>query len=265
LHVLRGTSLDDFKLEEMESRLGCVGIFAAAALGPYLYFVSDEGLCVWNGMRVVNISDARIPQLWDSINKAHVHKASVGVWDGLVWFALPEGSSTYNNLVIVYDPPEEGGTGGKFWPWRGINASCFQEYNDGTQVLFYAGDSSAGYVNQQAIGTEDFGSPIEAYWIGKGFDHGSAEREKKAKRAFLSHSPDTEGTVTLAVSLNYGNFATLTFKAGDSLMSEYLFIPTARWRYLTPKLSHSTAGGCKVRGLMVPYKIRRKPKVREVV
>src|SRR5690606_2743948 len=111
LHSLRGTSLDDFRLEELDSRLGCVGPRAAAALGPYLYFVSDDGLCVFNGMRAVNLTAERIPKLWSQINKAQLHKAAVAVWDDLVWFALPEGDADYNNLVIAYVPPADGGVG----------------------------------------------------------------------------------------------------------------------------------------------------------
>ena len=167
--------MDDFRLEEMDSRLGCVGPLAAAALGPYLYFVSDEGLCVFNGMSATNISAGRIPKLWDRINKEKLNKAAVGVWDNIVWFALPEGESTYNNLVIAYIP---GSDGGKFWPWRGINASCFQPFDDGTKVVLYAGDSNAGYINQQDIGTDDFGDPIHAYWEGRAFDQGLPRCEK---------------------------------------------------------------------------------------
>ena len=263
IHVLRGSSLDDFRLEEMDGRLGCAGPFAAAALGPHLYFVADEGICVFNGMRAVNISAERIPKLWATVNKEYLHKAAVGVWDGLVWFALPEGGSTYNNLILIYAPPAGGAAGGKLWPWRGIDASYFQPFSDGTQDLFYAGDSNAGFVNRQDTGTDDFGSPITAFWEGKSFDQGSPEREKKAKRAFVEDSPETVNTVTLQVSLDYGAFGALTLKASDDMVREFRFASGTRWRYLTPKFIHNALGPCEVRGLLIPYKPRRKPKVRE--
>lgn len=278
LHTLRGTNLDDFRLEELDSRLGCVGPFAAAAMGPHIYFVSNEGLCVFNGMRAINISSERIPKLWARINKKYLHKAAVGVWDGLVWFALPEGQSTRNNLVLVFAPSAEGVLGGKFWPWSEIDASCFQAFDDGAQQVFYSGDSRTGFVNQQAVGTADFGLPIHAYWTGKSFDQGSPEREKKARRVFVQLSPNTHSDVELQISLDYGVFdplslviimvpaiavsSSLTLHAANPLLKEYRFDVRGMWRYITPKLIHNSTDECEVRGIMVPYKMKNKPRIR---
>lgn len=259
IHTLRGTSLDDFRLEEMDSRLGCVGPLAAAALGPRLYFVSNEGLCVFNGMSATNISAGRIPKLWDRINKKQLHKAVVGVWDNIVWFALPEKDSTYNNLIIAYVPEDNG----KFWPWRGINVSCFQTFDDGTKVMLYTGDSNAGYINQQDTGTDDFGDPIHAYWEGRTFDQGLPEYEKKAKHVYIQDSPETINAVALQISLDYGNFNTLNLRNNDSMIRDFLLLHGFnKWRYFTPRLSHDQIGPCEVRGLLIPYKTGYKPKVR---
>jgi hypothetical protein len=253
LHVLRGTNLDDFGLDEVDSRTGCVGPFAAVSYGPYLYFVSDEGICVFNGTRVFNLSRERIPDFWKSINKEYLHRAAAGVWDGLIWFALPEGGSSYNNVVLVYVPPEEGAVGGKFWVWRGINASCFQVYDDGTRLLFYSGDSTAGYVNQQDVGTDDFGSPIEAYWVGRTFAIGEADRKNRFLRAFVQDSPGAND-VDLQVAIDYGPFESLVPDGGDALVRRYNFYNTYTGRYLQLKLTHSALGSCEVRGLKVLYK-----------
>ena len=259
IHSFRGSSFEDFRLEELDSRLGCVGPLAAAALGPYLYFVSDEGLCVFNGMSATNLSYGRIPKLWGKINKEYLHKAVVGVWNNIVWFALPEGDSTYNNMVIAFIPEE----GGKVWPWRGINASCFQVFDNGTEDIFYSGDSNGGYIVRQDTGTDDFGSPINAYWEGRVFDQGLPEYEKKAKYVFVQDSPDTINSVSVQVSLDYGEFKTLTMKANDSMERKFT-IPfgSRKWRYLTPRLSHDQFGPCEVRGLLIPFKTGGRPKVR---
>lgn len=253
LSVLRGTSLDDFRLDEVDARVGCTGPFAAAADGPYLYFVSDEGICVFNGARVVNLSREFIPNLWSTINTEQLHKAAVTVWDGLVWFALPEGSSLHNNLVIAYIPPADGAAGGKFWPWRGIKASCFQAYNNGERLLLYSGDAVSGNVNQQDVGTDDFGNPIEAYWVGKTFAIGEADKKNRFLRAFIQDSPGAND-VDLQVTIDYGQFASLVPDGGDELVRRYNFYSTYNGRYLQPKLMYSGLGGCEVRGLKVLYK-----------
>ena len=262
VHSLAGTSLDDFRLNEIDSRIGCVGPFAVVASGMYLYFVSDEGICVFNGMKVTNLSEDRIPKLWGNINKQYLYKAAVGVWNGLIWFALPEGSSTYNNLLLIYDFPSDSAYSGKFWPWRGINASCFQQYNDGTQTVLYSGDSSAGYVNRQDVGTDDFGVAINAFYECKAFDMGKAEIEKKAKKVFIQDSPETLNHVDLQISKDYGPFGSLELKASDDMIREFWFASSGRWRYLAPKLSHNALGACEVRGILMPYKAKSKPKVR---
>ena len=261
IHTLRGTSLDDFLMDELESSIGCVGPRAKARHGTAIYFVSDEGLCVFNGMRALNLSRAFIPKLWAKVNKAYIHKAVVGVWDGLIWFALPEGESTYNNLVIIFDPS---GEQGRFWPWRQINISCMETFNDGNKVVLYAGDSRGEYVNQLYVGTEDFGKAIESYWVGKSFDLGMAEYEKKAKRAFVETSPHVENAPELQVALDYGEYNNLTLERQDDMIKQYRFSVTKRWRYLSPKLVHNEKGEFEVRGILIPFKAKAKPKVREV-
>ena len=261
LHALRGNNAEDFRLDEMDSRVGCVGPNAAAVVGPYVYFIADDGIYVWNGVRAQNISEERIPKLWATLNKQYLNKAAVGYWDGLVWFAVPEGTSAYNNLVIAYDPSSTSATGGSFWVWRGINASCFTTYNDGTKNIFYSGDSISGYINTQATGTDDFGAAIKAYWEGKHFDVGSPERKKKSKKLFVQDSPDTENTVNIQTAKDYGTYKDCSLRATDGTIREFKFADSDRWRFISPKISHNAKGECEVRGILIPYKAKSKPKV----
>ena len=354
IHVLRGTYVDDFQLQEAESAIGCVGPRAAVRHDMYIYFVSDQGICLFNGLKVINLTESAIPLTWAGVNKEHLHKAVAWVHDGLLHFAVPEGTSTTNDLVLVYVPPQ-GDSSGAWWPWRDIEASCAQVFNDGQNVYTYTGDATAGYVVQQDVGTEDFerqelrslslggatggtftlgdgvtdtaalafdataatiqtalegiygagnvtvvagftitfaasvgGSaleanfalleeatnpvltmtqsaftPIEAYWVGKYFDVGSPEFEKKTKRAFVQVSPDTTNVPLLTISVDYGAFGNATLDRTDGLVQQYIVSLTSRWRYLAPKFTHSGAGECEVRGLLIPYKAKHKPKVRQ--
>ena len=248
LHVLSGTSMDDFRLEELDEKTGCSGPNAAAIDGTRLYFVSDTGLCMWNGMQIKNLSNERIPHLWERVNKQHLHRAAVTTWKGLIWFALPEGESTYNNLVIVYDP-----NGGRFWVWRGINASCFEVFNDGVRRKLLAGDSIAGFVNEQDVGTDDFGQPIEAYWEGKTLAIGAADRKNLFAWAHLQDMPGAND-VELKVSLDYGEFQSLVPGEADEFVRRYEFYTEYEGRYLKYRLSHNSLGGCEVRGLKIYFK-----------
>jgi len=246
--VLRGTNLDDFRLDIPDNSTGCVGPFAAVSVGPYLYFISDDGLCVWNGARTVNLSREKIPNLWARVNKEYIHKAAIGYWNGLVWAAVPLDSVQYNNAVLIYYPPEGGATGGKFWLWTGINASCFLRYGD----KFLSGDATGGYVNRQDYGTDDFGDAINAYWVGKAFDIVQAERKCRFGWAVIQDSGDASaGGVNIQFSIDYGNYVDLVAGEYDNLVRRYNFFDTYTGRYLKPKIVHNALGGCEVRGIKV--------------
>ena len=352
IYLLRGTSLDDFRMDQMDLRVGCVGPLAAAPFKERLYFVSESGLYSFNGLNARSISDERIPRLWNDIDQANIGKSCVAVWDNLVWFSLPlknqitfkvtagcsvagditinlggeeqtvtlttddnlvgevaakvaalifEGwtlgavtdtvtftrnelrqpltleltagttgvtatitnvAQATNNLALLYNP-----SGNKFWPMDDINAGYFQTFNDGTTFRLYSGDAVAGYVNIQDIGTEDFDSPVSAYYVGKGFDNDMPSHLKKAKQAFIEDYPNQETPATLEVSLDYGPFHEWTYKKDDGFEREYR-IPAEykeKWRYLIPRFSHSSAGKCEIRGLTIPFKPKPKSKGRTAV
>jgi len=250
INVLRGTNLDDFRLDTYDTSNGCVGPFASVTVGPFLYFISDDGLCVWNGVRAVNLSKEKIPNLWNRVNKEYIHKAAMGYWDGLVWAALPLDSAQYNNAVLIYYTSGGGATDDSFWLWTGINASCFLRYNTRQQICFVSGDAVSGYVNRQDYGTNDFGNPINAYWVGKAFDVAQAERKCRFGWAVIQDVPSA-ADVDIQFSIDYGSYFSLEPGEYDNLVRRYNFYQNYTGRYLKPKIVHNSLGGCDVRGIKV--------------
>lgn len=181
-HILKGTTMDDFRHDELDSRVGCTGPRAACVYGLKVYHVAVDGLYEFNGLRCSNISEQRIPDFWKNhVNQAYLSKAVVKVWDGLIWVALPEDSSSVNNMILICNP-----NGNKFWIYRNIDASVMEIFDDGNGEKFYSGDStSTGFVRQQDTGTDDDGVAIEAYWTGQAFSNETPERFKRARRIFM--------------------------------------------------------------------------------
>lgn len=262
IHALKGTSLDDFSMQEISSDVGCVGPLASVTFDLKVYFISEYGLYVTNGMNVLNVSDMVIPDTWEAINKQYIHKAVATVWNDLIWFALPYGTSTVNNIVLTYDPKKQ-----SFFPMTNIAGSCYTYYNDGSGegVKLYGGQPVGGFVNIMDQGHEDNGAVIDAYWKGKYFDMGAPEVEKKSRVLFVQDSPKTGEIVDIAVSVDYGDYNNLTYHRTEGLTREYLFdLEANRWRYVSPLISHNSTGPCEVRGVVIPYKSKPGMGVRTV-
>ncbi len=245
---LAGVSMDDFSISQTESRIGAIGPRAVARYGMHLYFVGHDGIYHWNGHKAENLTDIAIPKAWREVNQEHLHKAVAVAYDGYLWFALPEGASSDNNMVLAYDITMQ-----HWYIWRGIDAGCFMVFNDGTGEALYSGGYN-GVVAQQGVGYEDFGSPIEAYWETKHFDGGASERVKKFKRLLLKDMPDVNN-VNVEHRSDYGAWLPATLAV--SSYSTRRFRLTAKCRYLQLRFSHNEPGNFKMRGFMAQFRAKR--------
>lgn len=265
IHALRGTNLDDFSGFEIIGDIGCVGPRAVGNFNNRLYFVGEKGLYEFNGVKVANISDNRIPNLWAKINKQYLYKSAVGCYGKYVWFALPYDTSTYNNLVICYEPDT-----GTFWPFDSINASCFLKLNNNNGEILYTGSSVNGHVIQQDIGDRDFPNTSEAknitaYWVGKAYDLGTPQRIKKGKRLFIEDYPHEASSypATVQISVDFGQFVDMELVGEATIGKVYKFPMNCReWHYIRPKVIHNNTGQCYIRGIMIRHKVKGKPKFR---
>ena len=263
-HTIRGTYIDDFRYDEINPNVGCVGPRACVQEDTFLYFVADDGIYKYNGGTMENLTRPKIPNLWATINNEYIGKAVAGRWEGLLWFALPKDSNSFNNLVLLHDPLT-----GAWWPRTGLNISCLAEYNTGSKTKFYSGSSLATspYVAEQWVGNNDLaggtiadpGTKITSYWKGKAFDMGNPAFQKKAKKMLVADGNNTNDAIP-AISLDYGDYQELTYLDGDDLIRRFN-CPSAWWRYFQPKLTHDVIDkSFEVRGLTLQYKAKGKAK-----
>ena len=270
MHVLKGTTFQDFSLRTEETRVGCAGPLASVVHQTTVFFISSYGIYLTNGMNVQNISDQIIPDTWANVNKNYLHNSVAKVVGDHIWFAVPYGDSTVNNLVLVFDPQK-----GAFFPMTGIGATNYVYFNDTTTALgtrLYAGDNTDGFVNLLGEGTEDYGSPVSAVWRGKFFDMGFSEVEKKAREVYIQDSPETTETADISICLDYeknpstGDYVynNLSFYRDQGLTREFKTnINTNRWVHVSPMIAHSKAGACEIRGITVPFKPKQRMATRE--
>lgn len=245
VHVLRGTDLEDFVLDDPTQGQGAVGPNAAVTYGGYLWFIDQAGICRFDGYRVVNVSEARLVNLWPRVNQSTVHLAAAGVHGELLWFALPIDESLTNNLVLVYDPAAQA-----WWPMSAIEASVFLNFDDGTGSQFLAGGAVEGYVTEEDTGTSDDGLGVEAYWYSPPLGADAPEVLKKMFRLYTNHLPGADADavsvvrVAPAVSGYFDSLSSvdlLRVASEDSMCQRYDFPDGSYCHYFQIHLEHSTA------------------------
>ena len=167
IHSLRGTEKGSPQWEALDKNVGCAGPMALAADKNTIYHVNEQGIYVFNGSEAENISDARIPVLWATINQAVLHKAIVETWQNYIWIWVATGASTTNNLLLIIDKLT-----GNVWPMTGelANISCVVKYSSPSGLKLYGGSATNGKVYQLDIGTDDDGTVITADWEPVNYD-----------------------------------------------------------------------------------------------
>lgn len=255
--ALMGQDMDNFQLSEARAEPGAVGPNAVVEHGGLLYYISEEGICAYNGLKSVNLSRMKLKNTWATVNGSVIERSCAGKWNGLLWFGVPTGSSAYPDLVIVYDHST-----GAFWPMSGISPSSFASWNDGIGDVFVAGGGAEGYVIQLETGTTDFEAGIDAYWESPVLGTDNAEARKKLYRAYVANEPDTSGAVLFAYAVGGQReratpIALEEIRDDDDLLDRYDFPAGAYAHYVQVKLSHSsTSDLMRVRSISIDHEIQ---------
>lgn len=254
IHSLRGTERGNPQWEALDKKTGCAGPMALAADKSTIYLANERGIYVFNGSEAENISDARIPILWSTVNQAVLDKAIVKSWQNYIWVWVATGISTTNNLLLVIDKLT-----GNVWPMTGdiANISCVAEYSSPTGLKLYGGSATTGKVLQLDVGADDDGVYINAYWESADIDAGASDKAKRARGLFVEDTPDTATPFSVSVDIDKsGAFTAYTAAVTSGVLRK--FDVNDSFRHITIRLDHSVAGLAEVAGLALPYKMKEK-------
>lgn len=176
------------------------------------------------------------------LNSSAIGKTA-GIFDGRnLWFAVPNGSSVFNNKVIMLDTI----TGG--WVRHsGINASCFDLFTIGSEPEMYFGEASAdskAYVFNTS--TSDNGSAIEFQVVSRRYGGEYPEFKKKWKYFYVTaqESGDYDVNISYATDgFSFNSLATLNL-AGTGAIFGSIILGSSRLgstdikqeRYSLPKI-----------------------------
>ena len=253
---LIGTSIEDFRSETSEPNHGVVGLRAGVVHEPYLYFIDADGIFQFDGMNSINMTANTIPDTWESVNKAYLANcvARYNYLLNQLWFHVPEGAATTNNMTLVldlnYSNPESGEY--SWWIFRGITANSMIEYDTGSGLKVYTGTTTGFVIEQNSSTYADYGTAITSYIVDRNFDDGDPVREKKIRKVF---AVDANGLndATFQYRTNYGAYASPTAQTDVNDVRKYN-LANVKCRYFQPKFTHSTLNAsCTLSGWKVMF------------
>jgi hypothetical protein len=199
----------------LDEQVGCIAPRGVTKVGNEVWFVDDEGFIRriyqtdFDAYRRDVIS-TKLNGTFSGINKSQLAKAVAFTWNDKVFFAIPNGSSTVNSLVLVYDLNASKRKGGaEAWTtYTGWTPAMIETHIPASTIEMYIGDASVGKVYQHT-GKDDAGVPIDCRWDGKNYDYGTPNWKRfKWGDAEAPNMGDTD--VDVYASMDSSPFSKLT-------------------------------------------------------
>ena len=140
-------------MKQVYSSVGSIAEKTIVSGNDRAFFLSKDGLYYYNGV-------SAYPLLGDMakdvvINPSYAKNAVSIIHKNVLYCAFPEGNSTVNNAVFVYDLLNK-----NLMIWRGIAVTDFMEYND--ELLFTNSTGYVYHIDDTAISFD--GTNINAHW-----------------------------------------------------------------------------------------------------
>lgn len=175
--VMTGGFPDDWIIDSSNNNLtnafqgiGCVSHRSIVQVGNDLWFMAKDGV---RSLRrneqgttpLMGIVSGKIQSTIDGLNETQLSKTSATVFNKRVYFSVPGGTSTYNNLVLVADTTIQLDDPTNPHPWvvyTGWNPAVWNVYEPSNTAQLYYGDGSGnGLVFQAETGTNDNSATID--------------------------------------------------------------------------------------------------------
>lgn len=166
-HKLIGSQESNYQLVEITTEYGCLSNKAIVEFNNRLLFLDKEGVVEFNGASW-NVISTAVEDTFRTMNiSAALHKAVAVhyIERNQVWFGIPVGASTENNLTVVYDYLLDA------WTFiEGFNPSAFAPMKQGlSKRTVWYGDYS-GSINYMSPSFFSYDGRAFTSVIETGFD-----------------------------------------------------------------------------------------------
>jgi hypothetical protein len=209
IYQLSGTSIGNFRVDLVSQGTGACSGWSIAVVENTIIFLSDRGFYEFGGSTPVLISDS-IHTTMLGLNQIRTEFAHGIHYKRRFqyWCSVSDGSSTTNNLILVYDYIN------KAWSkLTGINANCFALEQSGVSMdrLYHGDYDSIAFLQDSGNVDDDVaGNAIAASFTTHPIDMGAPELYKRFR--FLRSFFDQEGdyNITITYKTDFGSIGTTT-------------------------------------------------------
>ncbi|MDL2220080.1 hypothetical protein LJC55_00205 [Eubacteriales bacterium OttesenSCG-928-N14] len=185
-----GTYPGEFAVQKVEGEVGPLTHNVVVQNGDYIYFLNENGICYYDGVRARPIGDDKLKRLFENVRKDKLKKACGISFGNKVIFSLIEGNMNINNVIVEYDVQRH-----TYMVKRGFYASCFCVWRD--RLLMGSPDGTIRYYDSgDALGH----NRIDAYWTTPVTDLGAKYTTKLSSALYLL----ARGNGKLRVEADFG-------------------------------------------------------------
>jgi len=232
-----GVSIFDW--ERIDSGIGCVGPNAICEDGGLLYFISDDGFYMFNGVNPPSSITDKIERSANRFNlePSYAFEADNFGEKGQIFFNIADGSSERKNKIYIYDPVI------KNWSkWEISIASlsnilyggalmhidfpnAYETYSlkigdaGGAHDTFMAMGSYDGFIQRFGVSENDLGIALNSYWISPWIDFGYPDINKRILRVsvFVDSTGIEDYTLTFTGYSDWNDISSVVTKTFSSL------------------------------------------------
>lgn len=234
IHIMTGTNPTEWKLSAsvnnlviIDNSIGIASHRSMTQVGDDVWFMGTDGMVRTirrneNGSTpLTGIVSGKIRGTLDGMNMAQISKVASVQFNGRVYIAFPNGSSTYNNKIIVADTSITLEDPYNPYPWvvyTGWNPAVWSIYTPSSTPQLYYGEASGDSLTFQCeTGDDDNDAAID-------FDYKSGmidlqKRDEDKTFRFLIASGQSGGNYDISISSStdgetYSTVGTLNLSSG---------------------------------------------------
>lgn len=197
----------------VDENVGIAGAFAHTRVGNEIWYMDDEG----NIRRLFqtdfdpfrrDIISTKLRGTLNGLNKTKLDLVRAWTHNDKVYFSVPNGSSSTNDLVLVFDINASRRTGSEAWTtYTGWEPTQWLSYpTSGTPDLYMSDKNGKIY---KYSGDDDDGTAVDARWDGRDDDLDKVEVWKRFKFGYITGASSAATSVEVHAATDNGAFADL--------------------------------------------------------